>query len=142
MMTKEKIKEYYVQLPDVLAKKKFSHQTRLLAANLMENPYLSVGAYLTKLSTVELDYLNELSEVEDTDPRLQELIIITLMLLQAEGTIVSSEDDVIDHLSSFKLMIAGASLGRKGYIKVNYDNLSFNDVMSDLRVFEKLNEED
>jgi len=64
------------------------------------------------------------------------------MLLQAEGTIVSSEDDVIDHLSSFKLMIAGASLGRKGYIKVNYENLSFNDDMSDLIVFEKLNEED
>ena len=142
MMIKQKIKEYYLQLPDVVAKKKFSNQTRLLAANLMENHYLSVGAYLTKLSTIELDYLNELSEVEDTDPRLQELIIITLMLLQAEGTIVSSEDDVIDHLSSFKLMIAGASLGRKGYIKVNYENLSFNDDMSDLIVFEKLNEED
>ena len=64
------------------------------------------------------------------------------MLLQAEGTIVSSEDDVIDHLSSFNLMIAGASLGRKGYIKVNYENLAFNDDMSYLIVFEKLNEED
>jgi len=141
-MTEKQPKYYYVQLPDVIAKKQFSNHTRLLAANLMDNPYMSVGNYLTNLSDVDLDYMSGLTEVVDTDPKLQELIIITLMLLQAEGTIVTCEDDVIDHLSSFKMMIAGAALGRKGYIKVNYENLSFNDDMSDLIVFEKLNEED
>ena len=142
MENKKTAKEFYVQLPDVVAKKQFATSTRLLAANFIENPYLTVGAYLTKLSQVELDHLCELSEVRDDDPRLQELIVITLMLLQAEGTIVTSEDEVIDHLATFKMMIAGTSLGRKGYIKVNYENLSFNDDMSDLIVFEKLNEED
>ena len=119
-MTEKQPKYYYVQLPDVLAKKQFSNHTRLLAANLMDNPYMSVGNYLTNLSDVDLDYMSGLTEVVDTDPKLQELIIITLMLLQAEGTIVTCEDDVIDHLSSFKMMIAGAALGRKGLIKVNY----------------------
>lgn len=136
-MTEKQPKYYYVQLPDVLAKKQFSNHTRLLAANLMDNPYMSVGNYLTNLSDVDLDYMSGLTEVVDTDPKLQELIIITLMLLQAEGTIVTCEDDVIDHLSSFKMMIAGAALGRKGLIKVNYENLSFNTDMADLIVFEK-----
>ena len=139
-MKKEKTsREFYVQLPDVLAKKQYSASTRLLAANLMDNPYLTVGNYLTKLSQPELDHLCDLSEVPDDDPKLQELIIITLMLLQAEGTAVTSEDEVIDHLVTFKMMIAGASIGRKGYIKVNYENLSFNDDAGDLVVFEKLN---
>ena len=140
MENKKTAKEFYVQLPDVVAKKQFATSTRLLAANFIENPYLTVGAYLTKLSQVELDHLCELSEVRDNDPRLQELIVITLMLLQAEGTIVTSEDEVIDHLATFKMMIAGTSLGRKGYIKVNYENLSFNDDVGDLIVFEKLSE--
>ena len=140
MENKKTAKEFYVQLPDVVAKTHYSTSTRLLAANLMENPYLTVGMYLTKLSQAELDHLCELSEVDDTDPKLQELIVITLMLLQAEGTIVTSEDDVIDHLSTLKLMIAGVSLGRKGYIKVNYENLSFNDDVGDLIVFEKLSQ--
>lgn len=140
MENKKTAKEFYVQLPDVVAKKDYSTSTRLLAANLMENPYLTVGMYLTKLSQAELDHLCELSEVDDTDPKLQELIVITLMLLQAEGTIVTSGDDVIDHLSTLKLMIAGVSLGRKGYIKVNYENLSFNDDVGDLIIFEKLSQ--
>jgi len=136
-MTEKQPKYYYVQLPDVLAKKQFSNHTRLLAANLMNNPYMSVGNYLTNLSKADLDYMSGLTEAGDSDPETQELMIITLMLLQAEGTIVACEDDVIDHLSTFKMMIAGASLGRKGLIKVNYENISFNTDMEDLVVFEK-----
>jgi len=40
------------------------------------------------------------------------------------------------------MMIAGTVLARKGMIKVNYENLSFNDDMGDKVVFEPIEEDE
>jgi len=134
------LKEYRVNLEEVLMHKKFSSSTRLLAANLIETPYHTVGQYLKSLSKSELDYLCELSEIIENDSRVDELIVLTLMLLQAEGTPCATEDEFLNHIGSFKMMIAGTALQRKGLIKVNYENISFNDDMSDKIVFEPIDE--
>jgi len=63
-------------------------------------------------------------------------------MLQAEGTACTSEDEFISYISSFKMMIAGTVLARKGMIKVNYENLSFNDDMGDKVVFEPIEEDE
>jgi len=136
------LKEYHVNLAEIVACDRFSKSTRLLAANLMKNPYHSVGVYLQNLSKEELDHLEYLTEIKDNDPHVDELIILTLMLLQAEGTACSSEDEFINYISSFKMMIAGTTLSRKGMIKVNYENLSFNDDMGDKIVFEPIEEDE
>jgi len=136
------LKEYHVNLAEIVACKRFSTSTRMLAANLMENPYYAVGHFLKNTSKEELDHLAYLTEIKDDHPHVDELIILTLMMLQAEGTACTNEDEFINYISSFKMMIAGTVLARKGLIKVNYENLSFNDDMSDRIVFEPIEEDE
>jgi len=147
MFNKEKfsndeiLKCYQIQLSEVVACKRFTASTRLLAANLMENPYHTVGNFFKKLSDEQLSHLSYLSEISDSEDQsesaqVDELVILTLMLLQAEGTLISTEDEFMDAVGMFKMMIAGTSLNRKGLIRVNYENMSFNTDAQDKIVFE------
>jgi len=135
------LREYHINLAEVVSCKRFTPSTRALAANLMDNQYHSVGVYFKTISDEDLDYLSNISAMSDARPEVEELIVLTLMLIQAEGTICTNENDFINCISSFKMMIAGTVIGRKGLIKVNYENLSFNDDMGDKIVFEAIEED-
>lgn len=130
------LQTYHINLMEVFKAKEYTQATKLLAAKLMDNPYYSVGMFMQTLSNSELEYFQEISEKHNCD----ELVLLTLMLLHAEGTEVKDELDFEQHFSSLKMFLAGTALDRKGMIKVNYENFSFNPDAGDKVVFEKLEE--
>lgn len=111
--------------------------TRLLARQLMENPYTTVGDFLRGISDSDLQTL--IHGLEDGDKLYGDYILISMMLSQAEGN-PSPEDDegfanMVDQLI---MMLTIESLARKGLVRVYHENLSFGADMSDKIVCEKI----
>ena len=97
---------------------------RLLAADLMKNPYMTIGAYLQRARNEDLQLILEASEDEE-DERLRDILLMAEMLAKAEGVETDSIEDVFKHLNSFITLAAVASLERKGLILADYDVMSF-----------------
>ena len=97
---------------------------RLLAADLMKNPYMTIGAYLQRARNEDLQLILEASEDEE-DERLSDILLMAEMLAKAEGVETDSIEDVYKHLNSFITLAAVASLERKGLILADYDVMSF-----------------
>jgi hypothetical protein len=97
---------------------------RLLAAELMKNPYMTIGSYLQRARDSDLQTILEASEDEE-DERLSDILLMAEMLAKAEGVETDSIEDVYKHLNSFITLVAVASLERKGLILADYDVMSF-----------------
>ena len=97
---------------------------RLLAAELMKNPYMTIGTYLQKARDSDLQLILEASEDEE-DERLSDILLMAEMLAKAEGVETECIEDVYKHLNSFITLVAVASLERKKLILANYDVMSF-----------------
>ena len=97
---------------------------RLLAATLMENPYMTVGTYMQKARDSELALIMEISEDEE-DERMSDLLLMAEMLARAEGVDSPDIETVQGHLQAFISFAAIASLDRKDLIDTHYENMSF-----------------
>jgi hypothetical protein len=97
---------------------------RLLAAKLMENPYMTVSMYMQKARDNELALIMEISEDEE-DERLSDILLMAEMLARAEGVDTPDIETVQEHLQSFISFAAIASLHRKGLIDAHFENMSF-----------------
>ena len=97
---------------------------RLLAADLMNNPYMTIGAYLQRARDEDLQLILEASEDEE-DERLSDILLMAEMLAKAEGVETDSFEEVYKHLNCFITLAAVASLERKGLIEADYDVMSF-----------------
>jgi len=97
---------------------------RLLAAELIKNPYMTIGAYLQKARDSDLQLILEASEDEE-DERLSDILLMAEMLAKAEGVETECIEDVYKHLNSFITLVAVASLERKKLILADYDVMSF-----------------
>lgn len=137
---------YSVDLQMVSERENYSSCTRLLASNLINNPYITPGQFITELSNYELDWLIETTEkltienegLYDDDEDVDELIIITLMLSQAEGVSVIDESQLFDHIKLMTLMLVGTKLGRDGVVKLFPEKFSFGQDMRDEIIFEPI----
>jgi hypothetical protein len=105
--------------------------TKMLAMRLQQNPYYTVGDFLKSLSQSDLEILQEVAEIATTrggeeDDRVGDLILISQMLAEAEGTAFGMDlDNVISRANSLSTFIALESLYRKGLIKLHHENISF-----------------
>jgi len=97
---------------------------RLLAATLMENPYMTVGMYMQKARDKELALIMEISEDEE-DERMSDILLMAEMLARAEGVDTPDIEAVQGHLQSFISFAAIASLHRKDLVDARYENMSF-----------------
>ena len=97
---------------------------RLLAADLMKNPYMTIGTYLQKARDSDLQLILEASEDEE-DERLSDILLMAEMLAKAEGVETECIEDVYKHLNSLITLAAVASLERKKLILADYDVMSF-----------------
>jgi hypothetical protein len=97
---------------------------RLLAAELMKNPYMTIGSYLQRARDSDLQLILEASEDEE-DERLSDILLMAEMLAKAEGVETECIEDVYKHLNSFITLAAVASLERKKLIIADYDVMSF-----------------
>lgn len=135
--------EWTLQLEKIHKQKGYSAVTRLLAASLMMNPYMSVGAFFQSISDDDLESLLQKSEdigkaeEGECQPGTEEILLIAMMLAQAEGCPAQDLDELHDNVSILSVFIAGTSLARKGIVDAYYDNMSFGPDMRDAKVFSR-----
>ncbi len=111
---------------------------RLLAKNILDTGYVSIGKFYESLADFEIEhllsefeYLNdenlEVDETEDVIPG-QDIVLLTMMLCQADGSIDMTEmpifDKYLDITANFCIL---ESLYRSGLIEVNRNNYSYSD---------------
>jgi hypothetical protein len=121
--------------------------TRLLAADLKVNPYMTVGHFLKNISNADLKILNDIVEnhsgIEEddevTDPALADLVLIAEMLGRAEDVHSETDEDLMKRVNHFMVMITCENLARKGLVKVFYENMSFGEDAGHRMVVQKIN---
>ena len=117
--------------------------TRLLAANMINNPYLAVGDFVKSLSDTDLDVLMDIAEEIDGDdfentPHLEEIILITEMLVRAEGLISTDMDMLVSRVNALCMFLACEGLSRRGLVKLYHKNMSFGEDMGQKLLVEKV----
>lgn len=119
----------------VLAGKDHLSVTRLLAASLVSEPYMTVQHFLLGLNDKDLDTLIDLSE-KDQDPQFGDLVLIAGMLAEAEGLGSGNMDEYQKRVSGLVGFLVIESLARKGLVKAYRENMSFGDDMNDKVIVE------
>lgn len=130
---------FMVNMTEVAKSKDFLAVTRMLAIDLSNHPYLSVGDFMKGLSDSDLQTLVEGAETEENgEVILEDLLILSMMLYQAEGLVIETEEQATDVLNIFINYLACESLARKGLVKIYRENMSFGEDCADKIVVEKL----
>lgn len=129
-------KGYTVNYAEVLKSKDVLSVTKLLATQLMNNPYTSVGDFLQ--SVPDADLLTLIAD-DNGEQHYGDHILISEMLATAEGLDSSKDfDEFKDRSSQLMGFLIIESLKRKGLVKVYYENMSFDDSMGDKIIVEKM----
>lgn len=122
---------------DKIAKhKEFLSVTRMLAVDLMKNPYLTPADFLKSLSDEELQTLMEISD-DDEHPRMDEIMLISEMLATAEGLAAATLEIATERVNQFCIFLVLESLSRKELVNVKYENMSFGEDYKDAIIAEK-----
>lgn len=138
-MDMNNLEGYHIELAKVVKDKKMMSVTRLLAAELMETPYKTVGQFFQDLSDVDLETIIEIVETNGEDEHYAELLLITHMLNGAEGfTQFDNLDRITERVNQFAVFAVVTSLHRKGLVKAHFNNMSFGEDMKDKVLVEKI----
>jgi hypothetical protein len=135
--------EVTVNYQAVLKQKDYMAVTRLLAANLISEPYMTMRDFLMGLSDNDLKSLLEILDSgmgseEDADPRLEEAVLIVVMLSQAEGLSAGDSQTVSNRLNAFAMILAIESLFRKKLVKIYRENMTLGEDYGSKIICEKL----
>ena len=131
---------FVVNCAEVVKSKESLAVTRLLAADLLAKPYIAVGDWIQSVSDSDLSVLVDGAEPDENDEyKLEDLMLILMMLRQAEGLPPIKEDEGFregcGQLVTFLVM---ESLARKKLVRIFYENMSFGDDMGDKVIVERL----
>jgi predicted house-cleaning noncanonical NTP pyrophosphatase (MazG superfamily) len=96
---------------------------RLLAAELSQNPYMTLGQYFQNANETDLELIMEISE-DENDERMSDLLLMAEMMAKAEGVETEDMDEVAHHLNSFISLAAVTLLDRKNLVDAYYSNMS------------------
>lgn len=129
--------KYSINFERVLYEESFLPVTRLLAANLIKQQYMSVGDFIKTLNSDTLEQLNDISEDEE-HPNFDQIVLITEMLSAAEGTNTSGVSEAHQRVNLFTTWLVLESLKRKGLVRIFYENISFGEDMSEKIVVQKI----
>ena len=119
-----------LNLPEIIKDQSFLAITRMLATQLMENPYMTVGDFIGNLSDSDLSFL--INTMEDSDKYCGDYILIGSMLAGAEG--VPAPNDVEEYrallhefpeLVELPLRTFLRSLGRSTFLIIGVATGSF-----------------
>lgn len=130
---------FSINYAKILDQKDMLPTTRLLAADLLSNPYMPVGDFFAGLSDSALEELLEVCDNSE-NPHFEELILIAEMLSNAEGLESGTIDIIHQRANHLITLLAVESLGRKGLVKVYHKNMSFGEDMGDRIIVEKLDD--
>lgn len=116
--------------------KEFLSVTRMLAIDIMKNPYLTPATFLKALSNEELQTLMEISD-DDEHERMDEIMLISEMLATAEGLNPATLEIATERVNQFCIFLVLESLSRKELVNVKYENMSFGEDYKDAIIAEK-----
>lgn len=116
--------------------KEFLSVTRMLAVDMMKNPYITPADFIKSLSDEELQNLIEISDDEE-HPRIDEVMLISEMLATGEGLEPANLDIATERVNQFCVFLVLESLFRKGLVKLKYENMSFGEDYKDKIIAEK-----
>lgn len=132
--------EMAINYAEVTKSKDLLAVTRLLAADLIARPYMSVGDYMKSISDSDLAQLIEISE-DDENPRYEDLILISEMLAAAEGLPGTFDlEDVQKRIATLISFLVIESLARKNLVDVYRENFSFGEDMGTKIVVKRKND--
>jgi hypothetical protein len=131
---------FHINYQRVIDEKSMLSITRLLASQMMKNPYVIVGDYLKDMSDSDLNMLNSIIEYGEHHDNFEDLMLISEMLATGEGLERGTMEIMHQRINQFLMFITCESLFRKGLIKLHRENMSFGDDMSHLIVAEKLDD--
>lgn len=131
---------YNINYDMVVKSKNCLAVTRLLAADLMNNPYMTVGDFMRDLTDEDLSTLTDITDNED-NPKYEDMILIAQMLCAAEGLENTFDiEEVHNRMSQFILLLTCEELARKGLVKIYHENMSFGPDMENKIIVEKLDD--
>lgn len=129
---------YNVNFNEVLKHTKSLAITRMLAKDIMANPYMALGDFFKSVSDSDLKTLCAIAEDNEHD-NFEDLILMAMMLASAEGVESPADFDGVRALvAQFTGYLIIESLSRKGLVKVYHENMSFGDEFGDKIVVEKI----
>ncbi len=144
----DNLDSYELNLQKIVAQREMLSVTRLLAATLLNTPYMTVGEFVSSLSDSDLEQLMDVAdglereEEGDQDfnkvAHLEELILITEMLVRAEGLITTDANALTHRVNAFSTFLACEGLSRKGIVKLHHQNMSFGEDMGEKILLEKI----
>lgn len=113
---------------------------RHLAERILHSGYFKVGEWFKCLDDEELDYVRYVCNIEPEDEEYfevsSELVLLTMMLSKAEGVSAGTLEDLSGQTGMTKLFCSCTVLGRKGLVKVNYNNMSYGNECNELPLME------
>jgi hypothetical protein len=129
---------FHVNLQEVVKSKESMAVTKMLAAELMVNPYKPIKEFFESISDTDLNALLEAGEREE----YSDMILLGTMLATAEGLDSSVNFDTMkDRCDTFYKFLLIESLARKGLVRIYRENLSFGEDMGDKIIVEKIGDD-
>ena len=123
------MKDILINIKLVSESDEVSPLSRSLAQTIINKDYLTIGNWMKSLSNDEIEYLNDIINIGDTDELFQEasseIVLLTLLLVYSEGVYPETIEEVSMHTGIFKMIVAGTDMDRKGITKACYENMSF-----------------
>lgn len=129
---------FVVSYDRIVTEKSLLSITRLLASQMMGNPYITVGDFLRDITDHDLDMLNQVIDFGEEHTNFGDLILLSEMLATGEGLEHGTVDVATERVNQFMVFIGCESLARKGMIKLHRQNMSFGEDMAHAIVAEKL----
>lgn len=109
-----------------------------MAVTIKMNGLMTVGMLMQSIETDKLQHMIDFIEetYESADPSddtcHEELMLVTLMMIYAEGGQISMDPDVaIRAMSQTVMFLMMESLSRKGLVELRHENMSYDDAVSD-----------
>lgn len=134
------LSEYRVNLDQVIQKDDHYIVAQDVAVLVKMNGLMSVGSIMKSIPDDHLqemvDFIEETYQEEPIGQTChEELMILSLMLIQAEGGQISmSEEFAVNSMHQTMLFLMMESLYRKGLIELIHENLSFDEASSNRSV--------
>lgn len=97
-----------------------------LANTLSENPYYTVAQFFKDISDSDLESLSKWLENinDDSLQSTNDFVLLTLMLIYAEGLEAETLDDLYQYVNIFGILVPGVSLSRKGLVRIFWENMT------------------
>lgn len=128
-----------LNLQRISQEKTFLSMTRLLAIDLMDNPYLSIGSFVRGLTDKDVEEFMDLVE-SNSDLAMENMLLITELLATAEGLPSDDISQLTERCNVMTSYLTIESLARKGLVKVHYENMSFGEEYNTKIIVERISD--